>query len=266
VPATSHRVCLGNKNNEGLKLPLQGVSVGNGLTDPEIQYEFYAQMAYNYSNEILGHPIITLSDYQDMVAAWPSCHSKITQCQADTNACDDAQSFCNNAMFAAYENTGMNPYDIRIPCAVAPLCYDFGPVQHFLSNPDVMKKLGVTTMWSACNFEVNGMFSNDWMKNFQLQLPDMLNDGIRVLIYAGDRDFICNWIGNKAWTLAMPWAGHDDFNAAMDQPWNVDGSPAGLLRTAKNFTFLQVFNAGHMVPMDQPKNALKMLQQFMAGP
>ena len=33
-----------------------------------------------------------------------------------------------------------------------------------------------------------GMFSNDWMKNFQDQIPDLLEDGLKVLIYAGDLD------------------------------------------------------------------------------
>ena len=33
------------------------------------------------------------------------------------------------------------------------------------------------------------------------QIPELLANGVKVLIYAGDCDFICNWIGNKAWTL-----------------------------------------------------------------
>ena len=31
--------------------------------------------------------------------------------------------------------------------------------------------------------------------------------GTRVMIYAGDVDFICNWLGNKAWTLDLEWDG-----------------------------------------------------------
>ena len=38
------------------------------------------------------------------------------------------------------------------------------------------------------------MFNNDWMKDFQTKIPDLLANGTRVLIYAGDVDFICNWI------------------------------------------------------------------------
>jgi carboxypeptidase C (cathepsin A) len=41
--------------------------------------------------------------------------------------------------------------------------------------------------------------------------------------------------------------------------WLVDGKPAGALKNVDNFKFLKVFDAGHMVPMDQPKVALSML-------
>ena len=67
------------------------------------------------------------------------------------------------------------------------------------------------------------------------------------MIYAGDADFICNWMGNKAWTLALNWPGSTAFNAADDHDWDVSGTKAGTARTSGGFTFLQVNNAGHMV-------------------
>lgn len=60
VPATSHRVWQGNQDGDGLYMNLQGVGVGNGLTNPLVQYQYYAQMAYNYTKERLGHPVVTL--------------------------------------------------------------------------------------------------------------------------------------------------------------------------------------------------------------
>lgn len=99
----------------------------------------------------------------------------------------------------------------------------------------------------------------------------MLEDGIRVLIYAGDVDFICNWIGNKAWTTQLNWSGKASFNAAKDADWTAAGSnaPNGQVRSASaargdgSLTFLQVYEAGHMVPMDQPAVALSMLNTFL---
>ena len=67
---------------------------------------------------------------------------------------------------------------------------------------------------------------------------------------------------------ALPWAGHDAFNAADDHDWMVNGAKAGTARSATlqgTLTFLQVNGAGHMVPMDQPVNALSMVNTLTSG-
>jgi cathepsin A (carboxypeptidase C) len=103
----------------------------------------------------------------------------------------------------------------------------------------------------------------------------MLESGIRVLIYAGDVDFICNWMGNKAWTQELRWSGKEEFNAAGDNKWMYakDGQTVegGMARTGHaahgegSLTFLQVYEAGHMVPMDQPQAALSLLNTFLTN-
>jgi len=103
------------------------------------------------------------------------------------------------------------------------------------------------------------------MVNYHTKLPDLLHDGVEVLIYAGDLDYICNWLGNKAWTKLLEWEGKDDFNKAADNDWQVSDKTVARLRTAKNFHFMQVFEAGHMVPMDQPEASLAMVNAFISG-
>merc|ERR1712061_674021 len=114
---------------------------------------------------------------------------------------------------------------------------------------------------------VNLLFvsAGDWMVNYHTLLPDLLHDGIKVLIYAGDCDYICNWLGNKAWTKVLDWDGKDEFNKASDNDWQMDGKTVARLRKARSFHFMQVFEAGHMVPMDQPAVALAMVNAFIGG-
>jgi cathepsin A (carboxypeptidase C) len=95
------------------------------------------------------------------------------------------------------------------------------------------------------------------------KVPKLLEEGVRVLVYAGDADFICNWMGNKAWTIELPWANKAKFGAAKDQPWSVDGQAAGEAREVGPLTFLRVYNAGHMVPYDQPAISLDMLRRWL---
>merc|ERR1719145_355386 len=128
----------------------------------------------------------------------------------------------------------MNVYDQRIKCKVPGLCYDFSGAAAWLNSAEVQKALGVSKKWESCNYAVNAQFSGDWMQRYDTKIPDMLASGIRVLIYAGDCDFICNWLGNKHWTLALEWAHKADFNAAADNAYVMRSTKAkvGRLRSS----------------------------------
>ena len=86
------------------------------------------------------------------------------------------------------------------------------------------------------------------------------------MLYAGDVDYICNWLGNKKWALDLEWDGKTEFVQAEDKPWMLsNGENMGRIRSHENFKFLQVYNAGHMVPMDQPQAASEMLNSWLDG-
>jgi len=94
------------------------------------------------------------------------------------------------------------------------------------------------------------------MTSMSERMSNILNAGLEVLVYSGDKDFICNWRGGEAWTEAVEWDHKDDFNRAEYEDWQAAGVSAGSLRSASNLKFLRVYDAGHMVPMNQPAVAL----------
>lgn len=270
APAIAHRILEGNKIvPSGLAtLNLQGLAVGNGLTDPEEQYKWYAEMAYNNSHDIKA---ITEKTYDLMTDAIPLCTESISKCNSGDGAlnkfaCQAAFEGCNIALTSPYRATGRNPYDMSKDCPPTnPLCYDFSHVVKFMNLDTTKKALHVdehNPTWKTCNMLTNMKFHVDWMKNFAPYVKDLVNAGIPALIYAGDLDFVCNYLGNRAWTLNLDWKHHAEFNAAEEHDWN---SGAGLARTSNGLTFLQVYDAGHMVPADQPEHALQMITQFLNG-
>jgi len=113
--------------------------------------------------------------------------------------------------------------------------------------------------------QVNSMFSEDELANLDVHIPNLLEAGVRVLVYSGVEDLICNWYGGNAWTSALPWSGTQEFNALPLKQWTgADGqTAAGQGRSYGPFTFLNVYAAGHMVPLDQPANALMMINKFV---
>jgi cathepsin A (carboxypeptidase C) len=277
APAISARIFEGNQANvEGtVKINLKGVGVGNGLTDPLIQYGYYPQMAMNNTYDI---KCVSEETYSHMVDRLPFCQKLIAACQGNTSLCMPADDYCNLAETTPYYRTGLNPYDIRKPCGDSDLCYDFSNLDIFLNLDSTREALHISEKvdkWVACNTAVDlAIAPYDWMKNFQSTIAPMVEGGVRVLIYAGDTDFICNWMGNKAWTMAIAWDGREEYHATGDHQWlyGADSALGGYARSAPStsglggsLTFLQVLEAGHMVPMDQPEAALAMLNAFTSN-
>lgn len=75
----------------------------------------------------------------------------------------------------------------------------------------------------------------------------LLERGVKALIYAGENDWVCNWIGNHRWVEDLEWTGRDVFGATKLRQWDVEGVAAGLTRSANGLTFATIYGAGHMV-------------------
>ncbi|RKP05913.1 Alpha/Beta hydrolase protein [Thamnocephalis sphaerospora] len=267
VPAIGDEI---RRNNKGAQadgyhvINLKSIGIGNGLTDPLVQYKYYGDMACKNS-------FLSKEQCASMDAAYPTCARLINLCYRfpSSFACVPPAAYCNKQMLEPYVRAGYNPYDVRVKCDPStPLCYsEITAITKYLNLPHVMRELGAkVSKFDSCNTDINRQFmmAGDWMRPYVRKVPKILEAGIRVLVYAGDADFICNWMGNKAWTIEMEWAGKSKFSATKDQPWTVDGIDAGEVREVGPLTFLRVYKAGHMVPYDQPANSLDMINRWLA--
>ncbi|KAJ4421271.1 hypothetical protein N0V85_000256 [Neurospora sp. IMI 360204] len=249
---------------------LKSVLIGNGLTDPLTQYEHYRPMACGEG----GYPaVLSESECRSMDNALPRCQSLIRNCYESGSvwSCVPAAIYCNNQFIGPYQRTGQNVYDIREKCEDDNnLCYSaLGWISDYLNQKDVMDALGAEVEgYDTCNFDINRnfLFQGDWMQPFHRLVPGILEQ-IPVLIYAGDADFICNWLGNKAWSEALEWPGKKGFNKAELEDLSLPKADKeyGKVKSSGNFTFMQIYQAGHMVPMDQPENSLDFLNRWLGG-
>ncbi|PHH84681.1 hypothetical protein CDD83_1550 [Cordyceps sp. RAO-2017] len=249
---------------------LKSIMIGNGLTDGYTQYEYYRPMACGEG----GYPaVLDESTCKSMDNSLGRCQSMIKQCYDTESAwlCVPASIYCNNGLLGPYQRSGQNVYDVRSKCEdTSNLCYSaLGWISKWLNRRDVMEALGAeVTSYDSCNFDINRnfLFQGDWMKPYYRLVPQILAK-IPVLIYAGDADFICNWLGNKAWTEALEWPGQKEFAASEMKglTFGSGGKEYGKFRTAHNFTYMRIYHAGHMTPMDQPKASLDFLTRWLAG-
>lgn len=106
------------------------------------------------------------------------------------------------------------------------------------------------------------------MHNAGALLVDLVNDGVRVLLYAGMADAIVNFIGCSRVLDVLP----TDYSAAYasasltnftDDEGAVVGYTKSAGKGAGNVAWVSFFNAGHMVPHDDPVGALSMLKRWL---
>jgi len=55
------------------------------------------------------------------------------------------------------------------------------------------------------------------MRNYEDRVSAQLEAGIKVLIYVGTEDWICNWMGNKRWVTSLAWSKRKAFASAEEQ-------------------------------------------------
>ncbi|XP_043703124.1 serine carboxypeptidase-like [Telopea speciosissima] len=260
IPAFAARVHRGNKAKEGIHINLKGFAIGNGLTDPAIQYQAYTDYALNMG-------LIKESEYKVINKFLPVCELAIKACGTNGKIpCVASFIVCNSIFSMIIGIAGdINYYDVRKKCEGS-LCYDFSNMEKFLNEKSVRDALGVGDIeFVSCSPTVYQAMILDWMRNLEVGIPALLDDGIKLLIYAGEYDLICNWLGNSRWVHAMEWSGQKEFVAASNVSFQVDGGEAGQMKSYGPLTFLKVHDAGHMVPMDQPKAALEMLKRWTQG-
>ncbi|KAG2804327.1 hypothetical protein PC129_g17925 [Phytophthora cactorum] len=240
VPSVAHYIW--KKQGEHLFYPaspdsipinLRGIAIGNALTDPVETFAHFVDMADNPYNVTL----VNETQLAAMQAASPVCRSLMTECQTNTSRCAEAGSFCISTQWTPPLRELWNPYDIRQKCDTA------------------------LTNMSACMPKV------PTTKGY-LDLPkvaDLLNAGLRVLMYVGDADLLCNFYAIEATAKKLNWFGAAGFNAAKTRPYStVSGiTDAGTVRSFSHLTYVKIHNAGHMAPGDQPEVALDMISKFI---
>jgi len=161
-----------------------------------------------------------------------------------------------------------NMYDHTKPCpAEFPLCYDWDYLDKFF-NSKVTKAaegFGPTKKWQDCDNEVYAKLSKkDNITDVSEKLAFLIESGLKVLIYAGERDFICNWVGTESMINNLDWSGRKNFNYSQ-YITEAYGEKKCFSNSKNNLAFVKFKEAGHLVPMDQPELSLEMIESFVEG-
>ncbi|KAF9558963.1 serine carboxypeptidase [Agrocybe pediades] len=230
----------------GQILNLEVLGIGDGLTNPLLQYPGYIE--YAASNPY--HPLVS----QDVIDAgnvsWTTpvtgCRDMIIACNSanGTNAiCSSAQSFCNNRILSPLAGN----YDVYFVLAEDPDPYP-PAIASYLNK--VAPQIGGEVTWTQSSNAVYRNFSltGDWMRDSSPDLEFVINSGVRTIIYDGDADYILNFNGVEAMVNGLNTIWSPFFKLQKFQNFKVSGESAGMFKNAGKFSYVRIFGAGHEVP------------------
>jgi carboxypeptidase D len=252
---------------------MKGLLIGNGWIAPSEQYQSYLPFAYAEGLVQGG------SDQANRLEAQQS------RCLADLNTpggtdhVDVAQ--CETVLTMMLEltqrnNKCYNMYDVRLfddypSCGMA-WPSDLSNVTPYLRRDDVVKALHISrdkrTGWTECAGAVSGAFRARHSKPSIRLLPGLLEAGLPILLFSGDKDLICNHLGTEDLIHNMAWSGGTGFELspgvwAPKRDWTFEDEPAGIYQEARNLTYVLLYNSSHMVPYDYPRRTRDMLDRFI---
>ena len=136
-------------------------------------------------------------------------------------------------------------------------------------NTVIRKKLGIipdNVTWGSQATDTFNYQSEDFMKPAIKAVDYLISKGLKIIVYQGQFDMLCNTAGAEKWTNKLQWSGLQGFNYATRKPLYIDGKigqTQAFLKSFKNFSFYFVMNAGLMVPLDNGEMALKMLEEII---
>ncbi|POM62283.1 Serine protease family S10 [Phytophthora palmivora] len=265
--------------NEDSSLPkLKGIAIGNGVVSTTAWVDsvipFFKSSEYGY--DFLG------SNEENIRTARDRFVSAIARCRRGNNLrhipTEGANSDCIEALqsLSDFEGAtvssvwgiGRNVYDMRRKCHLddaLQLCYRFSRLQTFVNSPNVSVYFDdVPHEWSVCSSgALPELATMDKLEESESNVAQALEHGVRVLVYGGDSDTVVNWMSQDTWTRVLTWKYQAEFNSASFIEHKLHNQPIGRVRSSHGLSFMKVYNAGHMVPHDQPAVAYEIVRSFL---
>ncbi|KAG5513365.1 hypothetical protein PMAC_001428 [Pneumocystis sp. 'macacae'] len=260
------------KNEQNaVTINLRSIIIGNGLVDPPNQFPYYHYMGCNGSyGRVLPKEVCS-----KMLTKYPECRRYVKLCTEFQCpcVCKVAYDSCVDILLRPYVDHSIDIYDIRNRCKDDCTSEITKVVENFMNTPSNKQLFNATKNFTGCNMTVYTLFhdTGELMESVVTYIEELLSVGIKVLIFAGDADVICNWYGTHSWVHKLDWEGSSYFNENRYKPWTlarkIGKKPAGTLvgekKTYNGLTLLRVYNAGHVTPMDQPEASYDMYMRWI---
>ncbi|CAG7727097.1 unnamed protein product [Allacma fusca] len=259
APAIAYKIMKENsRRGSHLRINLKGLIIGSGFTDPYTQND-YGEYLYNMG----------LIDEADMVH-FKNEEEKIRKLIKIQNwrlATEAVQSLIlgfPHQERSYFENSTHFRFYMNILKTTVP--QPFKNYAEFVARDDVRKALHVGTQsFTRTSRRVLSHMLPDICKSVKPAVERLLNDDIRMLVYAPQLDIIVPHTGVDKYVKSLRWVGSKQYLETPRKVWRVKDEIAGYVKTTRNLVHLVLRNAGHLAAYDQPEWAFEMVNTFTNG-
>ncbi|OMH86163.1 Pheromone-processing carboxypeptidase KEX1 [Zancudomyces culisetae] len=252
------------------RIPIEGLLIGNGLIDPKTTYLSY--LPFLESNGLInGTALSMMKERQQECAFGYETYKykkiKVSQCENVLNVLSDYQ------MIGGDTSKCLNIYDYRL-IESRPACgADWPPnltyLKSYINQPIVKSQLNMVkskqNLWVECNTDVYRTYSADLTSDAAIYaLPEVIEKIKQVVLFAGDKDIVCNTLAHEYMIGNMTFLGGTGFSRHMENylDWKVNGKSTGRFNSERGLTYIEIYNASHMPAVDNPLAMLDILSFF----
>lgn len=246
------------KNAEGalnqIVLNIDSVAIGNGWIDPLEQYDV---AEYSHS---MG--LITSKQKDSMLVKKKHCQSSLIKGQLNSRLCyrllDDVIDMTRKS-----DRKRALIYDIR-ERVVSDAFFPPGhkKFESYLNRADVKIALHVNRVnhrFGQCLDPPYFALKHQDGKGVSEELAFILNNKVKVVLFTGQYDLICNYMSLDASISKLKWNGSAKWNDEILHRWGSDG----WIKSSGPLSSIVYSNAGHMVAMDQRQSTLNMMKTIV---
>ncbi|KAI8926212.1 Alpha/Beta hydrolase protein, partial [Entophlyctis helioformis] len=238
------------------KIPLAGIAIGNGLTDPITQVSYHAPQALALGL-VSRSQAATMQRFADLSVGYICLEEWQKALSLRLRIFDTFRDATG----------GINWYDVR----KGDVPNDWSRMEEFLGLPATKTSLNVgPSAWFGKDPEVYNALQGDVMKSAALVVAYLLDKQYRVVLYQGQFDFRDGIMASSEWIEGLDWHGAEGYATAEREIWRLatpgtDAPPhiVGFSREYANLARVELLHAGHLAPMDQGFVSKRMIDDYL---